>query len=83
MEGFLHMEGNITTIRGATKVVSSTQNQAVIEVGERCLIFSGNNIEVKKLNLEEEEVCLEGVFENIKFTSTGLKKGGLLKRIFK
>ena len=83
MNGILHMEGNLLSITGATKVVSSTENQAVVEVGERCIVLTGEKIEVKKLNLEESEVCLEGVFANIKFTQASGKKGSFLKRIFK
>ena len=79
----LHFEGNIVTIKGATKVVSSTTSQAVVEMGEKCVVLSGEKIEVKKLNLEEGEVCFEGEFLNIKFTHSSGKKGSLLKRIFK
>lgn len=79
----LHLEGNSLFIKGATKVVSSSQNQAVIETGESVMVLSGNNIEVKKLNLEEGEVCLNGNFNLIKLNKHGGKKQPLLKRIFK
>ena len=79
----MHIEGNLIQIIGATKVVSSSSNQAVIEMGEKCVVLTGEKIEVKKLNLEEGEVCLEGELANIKFTLSSGKKGSFLKRIFK
>lgn len=82
MKYVLHLENDIFQIKGAKKVVSSTQNQAVVEVEDRTLIISGNEIEVKRLNLEDEEVCLAGKFNNIKLNSSE-KKQPLLKRIFK
>ena len=47
MEGTLHLEGNELEIKGATKVVSSTQNQAVVETKNEQVIILGNEIEVK------------------------------------
>lgn len=79
----LHLEGENILIKGATKVASSTESQAVIEIGEKCILLSGENIEVKKLNLEEGEVCLSGVFSMIKLGEAKGKKGSLIKRIFK
>lgn len=83
MSNILHLEGEILQIKGATKVVSSTSTQAVVELGEKSVVLIGENIEVKKLNLEDSEVCLVGNFSTIKFAQAGGKKGSLLKRIFK
>ena len=83
MEGTLHLEGNELEIKGATKVVSSTQNQAVVETKNEQVVILGNEIEVKKLNLEEEVVCLIGKFSAVKFSSAQAPKQRLLKRIFK
>ncbi|MBO5394864.1 MAG: hypothetical protein J6A28_03060 [Clostridia bacterium] len=83
MEGVLHLEGNVLQIKGATRVVSTTASQAVIECAEKCIVISGSGIEVKKLNLEECEVCLQGEFLLIKFGAAQGKKQPLLKRIFK
>ena len=82
MNSILHLEGDILLIKGATKVVSSVNNQAVVETEEKTIIILGQNIEVKKLNLEEKEVCLQGNFSQFKFTSP-TNKVPLLKRIFK
>jgi hypothetical protein len=73
---------NFLTIQGAKKILSCTQSQALIETENKKIILSGNSIEVKKLNLENCEVCLYGLFTNIKFCDETEKKG-LLKRIFK
>lgn len=82
MNSILHLEGDILLIKGATKVVSSVSNQAVVETEEKTIIILGQNIEVKKLNLEEKEVCLQGNFSQLKFASAA-NKVPFLKRIFK
>lgn len=83
MEHILHLEGNVLQIKGATRVVSTTATQAVVETEEKGIVITGNGIEVKKLNLEEKEVCLQGEFSLIKFSAPQGKKPPLLKRIFK
>ena len=82
MSNIIHLEDELLQITGATKVVSTTQLQAIIEIGEKCIIITGEGIEVKKLNLEQQEVCLEGNFTNIKLSSSS-KKIPFLKRIFR
>lgn len=82
MNGILHLEGDFLQIKGATKVASSTISQAVIETGESEIIVLGQNIEVKKLNLDDKEVCLSGNFSQLKFNSHTAKVP-LIKRIFK
>ena len=52
MNGFIHLEGELLQIKGATKVTSSTPTQAMIELGGNAIVATGNGIEVKKLNLE-------------------------------
>ena len=69
----LHLEGESFYIKGATKIISSSQTQAVIQTGESMVVLTGNNIEVKKLNLEEGEVCLNGNFSNIKLNEHSSK----------
>lgn len=83
MEYILHIEGNILQIKGATRVVSTTQSQAVVEAGGKMMVVGGSGIEVKKLNLEEMEVWLQGEFSLIKLAAAHGKKQPLLKRIFK
>ena len=83
MGNYLHIEDNNLQIKGAKKVVSSTQSQAVVETDENTIIITGNEIEVKRLNLDEGEVLLSGKFGGIKFSSSSGKKQPILKRIFK
>ena len=82
MQNLCLNENNILTILGAKKVLSCTQTQAVVETEKRKIIITGNSIEVRKLNLENGEVCLFGFFTNIKLVDSQEKKP-LLKRIFK
>ena len=83
MNGFIHLEGELLQIKGATKVTSSTPTQAMIELGGNAIVATGNGIEVKKLNLDEGEVVLSGKFSNMKLSEASGAKGSLLKRIFK
>lgn len=69
-------------IKGASKVVSSTTTQAVIEVENSNLVVSGLNIEVTKLDLENKEVIFSGEFSSIKYLKKA-EKVGLIKRLFK
>ena len=78
----LHLEGNTLTIKGATKIISSTPTQAAVETGEKAIVVTGTNIEVKSLNLDQGEVLFEGNFAIIKLEAS-VKKVPLLKRLFK
>ena len=79
----LIMNGDSLEITGATKVVSSSPTQAVVETTDGGVLVSGNDIEVKKLNLEDGQVVFEGKFALLKFGLPTGKKPSLLKRIFK
>ncbi len=70
-------------IKGATKVVSATNSQAVVETKDNTIIISGNNLEVVKLDLENNDVNFIGKISNIKFSALGTTKTPFLKRIFK
>lgn len=78
----LHLEGRTLLLQGVTKVVSSSQSQAVVQCGDSLIVLTGSSIEVKKLELEKGEVCLEGNFTNIKLGQQK-EKQPLFKRIFK
>lgn len=73
---------NTFTVKGATKIRTSTPSSAVIEAGENCLIVTGSDMEVKKLDLDNKEVVLAGKFSVVKFLR-GNEKQSFLKRIFK
>lgn len=82
MENICIEDRKKVTIKGATKVISSTTNQAVVEVGKNNIILSGTNIEVTKLDLDNKEVMFSGEFNAIRYTNKA-EKVGLFKRIFK
>ncbi len=70
------------TLIGATRVVSSTNNQAVVEIGEITVVITGNNLEVVKLDLENKQVNFSGNISAVKYLQKAEKKS-LLKRLFK
>lgn len=82
MENICIEDRKKASILGATKVISSTSTQAVIEVENCNLIISGNNIEVTKLDLENKEVVFSGEFSAIKYIKKA-EKIGMFKRLFK
>lgn len=72
----------LITIIGATKVLSVTATQAVVEVENSCLVISGSGLEVVKLDLECRTVELSGEIRNLKYTQKQ-EKVNLFKRLFK
>ena len=70
------------SITGATKVISSTSTQAVVEVGDSTVVISGSNIEVVKLDLDNKQVNFSGNITAIKYASK-TEKTPILKRLFK
>ena len=54
MEGVLHIEGETLLLDGVNKVVSTTQTQSVVEVGQKLIVITGENIEVVSLNFIEK-----------------------------
>lgn len=82
MENLCIEERKKLSITGATKVISSTSTQAVVEVGEMSVVISGTNIEVVKLDLDNKQVNFSGTFSGIKYV-TKTEKTPILKRLFK
>ena len=82
METILIEERKKIVINGATKVVSATSTQAVVEIGSCNLVITGTKLEVTKLDLDHKEVNFSGEFNSLKYVSK-TEKGGLIKRIFK
>ena len=81
-ESILIENSSSIQIKGAEKVASSTATQAVVESKDSTIIITGTGLEVRKLDLENGEVCFVGKVTNIKFNPKG-EKMPLLKRIFK
>ena len=69
-------------LTGATKIVSSTNTQAVVEVGDTNIVISGTNIEVTKLDLDNKTVTFSGNINSVKYTAK-TENISLLKRMFK
>lgn len=70
------------SLLGATKVISSTSTQAVVEVQDCSVVITGTNIEVTKLDLDNKQVNFTGNFSAIKYVQKA-EKTNLLKRLFK
>ena len=73
---------NSILINGATKIVSSIPTQTVIETKLSMIVIAGNELEVKKLDIENDKVVLSGKILGIKFNNPSNKQS-FLKRIFK
>ncbi len=82
MESIIIEDRKKIMLKGATKVISSTNNQAVVEVSDCNVIISGNEIEVTKLDLDNKEVIFSGKISSIKYTQKN-EKTNIIKRIFK
>ena len=82
MQSILLEDKSKLTINGATKVLSSTNTQAIIEMQNQNLVISGQNIEITKLNLENSEVVFNGEINSIKYSQKSEKKN-IIKRLFK
>lgn len=79
----LLVSGDCLTLSGATKIVSSSPSQALVETDEGGVLITGSDIEVKSLDLQEGRAEFCGKFSMIKFGISTGKKPSLLKRIFK
>ena len=72
---------NKIAIKGVKKVNSCTPTNCVLEA-ESTIMISGNGLEVLKLDIDNEEVILQGNLFGVKFVQKGPKQP-FLKRIFK
>lgn len=70
------------TIVGATRVISATDTQAVVEIGGSNVVIAGTSLEVTKLDLDNKEVCFSGNINSLKYVQK-LEKTNLIKRLFK
>ncbi len=82
MESILIEDRKKLTLIGATKVVSATNTQSVVEVANNNVVITGSNIEVTKLNLDNKEVCFSGNILGVKYVQKA-EKGNFIKRLFK
>ena len=69
----------ITNVEG---VVSLTENEANIIVGESILNVKGSSLKAETLSVETGDLVLTGIVNSIKYEDKKQKQG-LLKKIFK
>ena len=72
----------ILSLSGVQKVISINEMQAKIELFDCSLFVFGKEMKLKKLNLEDGEVIIEGVFDSFKY-GPQKEKVGFFKRLFK
>ena len=70
------------SLHGITKVFTINQDVVQILVDNSVLTVSGENMEVKKLDVQNGELQIAGKINSLKFTDKK-EKVGLFKRIFK
>ena len=64
-------------------VDSFNLTEILLETGQGTILVKGNDIHVKRLNLERGEADIEGKFDSIVYTKDKGKGDSLLKRLFK
>ena len=72
----------LMTITGATKMLSSTETQSVVEVGDCNIIITKKKLEITKLDLENKEVNIKGIINSLKYSIKN-EKNNIFKRLFK
>ena len=72
----------LMTITGATKMLSSTETQSVVEVGDCNIIITGQKLEITKLDLENKEVNIKGIINSLKYSIKN-EKNNIFKRLLK
>ena len=69
------------TITGVNKIISVKPELLQLKSNNGDIVITGQNMEVIKLDLEEQSVILNGRFDSIKYLENN--KTPLLKKIFK
>ncbi len=71
-------------ISGVNDVISVDINEAILDTLVGNLTVKGNNLHVKRLNLEKGELDMEGNIDSIFYTkSQKEKKASMISRIFR
>ncbi len=68
-------------ITGVNKVVSSNQNQIVLNLKESDLIVLGTNLSIVEFN--DNNIQITGTLDSLKYTKQSKNKESFFKRIFK
>lgn len=64
-------------------VDSFNLNEILLETGQGMIQIKGNDIHVKRLNLEKGEADIEGKFDSVIYTMSKKNNESVLKRLFK
>lgn len=71
------------TVTGAEDVVSSNETQLVIRTSLGMLSITGKNLQIRKLNIDDGSVAVDGdSIDMLKYTEAA-EKSGMLRRMFK
>lgn len=88
--GFRHSvsmeERERVLITGVLDVLSFDEESIITDTEQGMLIIRGNNLHVGKLNLEDGEVCVDGMIDSLEYSEAGAfakGKGSILGKIFK
>lgn len=71
------------SLNGVQKVNSATENVVNLKCNQTDLIIQGSDLHIKKLDIEQRFVEIEGQVDSMKYTKGSSKKNGFIKRIFK
>ena len=76
-----HCDGRkFLSLCGVSKIESSNENQIICIVENYPLLITGKNLHVKKLDVEQGIVEIDGTIDMLKYQS---EKKNILKRLFK
>ncbi len=73
-------------VTGVIDVLSFDEESIIMDTEQGMLILRGEHLHVGKLNLDEGEVCIDGMIESLEYSEGGQftkAKGSLMARIFK
>ena len=72
----------LISIWGVKSVPTFGDKEVKIQLDGEMLVLSGQNLEIKLLDLEKGQLIIKGYVTGLKYTSGGAEKG-VLKKIFK
>lgn len=72
----------LISIWGVKGVPTFGDKEVKIQLDGEMLLLSGQNLEIKLLDLEKGQLIVKGYVTGLKYTSSGAEKG-VLKKIFK
>lgn len=73
-------------VTGVIDVLSFDEESIIMDTEQGMLILRGEHLHVGKLNLENGEVCVDGLVESLEYSEGGQftkARGSLMAKIFK